>query len=608
MSGRAYGRSFGNRERTKRVGGFFHVAETLSGVIDTSPVEVKASPERVKVLKNGLVFDEKRYEFDDKFVPWMRERDGNEVHTIPELHSLMEQDKSITVEGTALAIHNRKFSRMKLDRNTFMEAIKKNEGVSFRESIVDTAFLTDADQTGTSSGLLVGQDFVPLLGGPFNKQLYIYDYLRMHSYAFFAVNHWPVAHAAVNIMTDFTLGRGYRIDVQDMKGNPHPKASALWDAFEEANDLQMLMHNAARELSVYGETMVWWLPDNETKIAYQLRPGQEPGKGLLPRVRLIDPSCIWDICTYPEDITRVLYYQWVAPTQYQTYTAPSVPSTKFIMQQIPADQVDHFKVNCMSNEKRGRSDLFSALGYIKRLSDSVNYSIIGLQKASAWSIDTTIEGNQNDLNVYAQEQASLGTIPQAGSEFIHTSKVKREYLGNQASSRSGSPAAFDWCFSQAAMALGIPVSYFGTHLSGGQTRASALVATEPVAKRFEIRQWQYERILQKMAKRLFAMFGIDDAQIEVTMPELLVQDRSAKLKDLALAEAQGWLSKDHAATIASKEFQISKFDYELEKQEIDTQGPPPGEMSPLTAPGEPAPEGQDTGITSQFRKNIADAG
>src|SRR5260221_312108 len=82
------------------------------------------------------------------------------------------------------------------------------------------------------------------------------------------------------------------------------------------------------------------LQNNATKIGYQLRPGQEVPTGIIPRMRLIDPSVIWDIITYPEDITRVLAYVWVAPTQYQIYTAPGISTLKFIYQQIPSDQVD----------------------------------------------------------------------------------------------------------------------------------------------------------------------------------------------------------------------------------------------------------------------------
>lgn len=560
--------------------------------------------ERHSVIKNSLGFDERRYEFDDKFVPWNKKNDGNQVHTTHELYELLKNDPSIGLEGTVLGYSHkeRSIGHRHITKQLFIESIEKNDsGKRFKESLFDP-FLIDQDISG-GQNQLVGEDFVPLLGGPFYKQLYIYDYLRMHGYCFWAANHWPMARAAINIIRDFTLGRGYRVDVMDQNGKPHPKAEALWAAFEEANNLQDLMSSIAMELPIYGETMLWWLPDGETKITYQLSPGQAPPTGIIPRVRLIDPSCIWEIVTYPEDITRVLYYQWVSPTQYQIYTNGSVPSTKFIMQQVPADQVDHFKINCVSNEKRGRSDLFSALGYMKRLSDSVNYSIVGMQKASAWSIDTTVDGNQNDLNQYMAAQQALGTIPTAASEFIHSTKIKREYLGNQSGGRGTFPA-FEWAFSMAAMSLGIPVSYFGTHLSGGQTRASALVATEPVAKRLEMRQVVYEKILHKMAKRLFKYFNIQDAQIEVTMPELLVQDRSMKLKDLALAEMQGWISKDRAATMASKEFQVSNFNYDDEKKIIDAQPQVgPIEPNPLTL-GVGEMPGQPSGVSSAFRKSV----
>ena len=76
------------------------------------------------------------------------------------------------------------------------------------------------------------------------------------------------------------------------------------------------------------------------------------GKGLIPRVRLIDPSTVWEILTPPEDINQPIAYQQVFPTQYQIYTGIDkggvVPSSKFIMQQIPAEEVLHFKINCVS--------------------------------------------------------------------------------------------------------------------------------------------------------------------------------------------------------------------------------------------------------------------
>jgi hypothetical protein len=555
-----------------------------------------AKVERSYVLQKQIVDIEKNYQVDDQF----REAQSvDEVHTIAELIKYAEEGKieidarviGLDKDGNAGVAH--------LDTKEFVEAHRNPKAgtLKLRES-VDT-FNSDGPYANLGK---VGNDFTPLLGGPFYKQLYYYDYMRMHSAAFYAYNHDPLARAIVSITRDFTLGRGWRAD------SSNKAALALWEAFADANDLYNKVDHIAVELAVYGETMIWWLPDNETKITYNLGKGQTVPRGLIPRIRLIDPSCIWDIITYPEDITRVLAYQWVAPTQYQIYTkdnktGTSVPSSKFIYQQIPSDQVMHFKVNSVSNEKRGRSDLFPILGYLKRLRDSVNYGIIALQKNMAWSIDTTVEGSQSDLNAYVMSQQEIGTIPPAGSEFVHSKKVERKYLSNEGGRGQG-VQIFEWCMSCIAAGSGIPVNYFGSHLGGGGTRASALVATEPVTKKFEKRQLVYQQMLDKMAKRLFKMYGIE-ADIEFTFPELVSQDRSAKLKDMALAELQGWISREKLAPIAAKELGIDDYDPDVDMG-ISEQAPLGG-ASPLSTP--PALDAGDnpkpSAVTGEERAAIA---
>ena len=69
-----------------------------------------------------------------------------------------------------------------------------------------------------------------------------------------------------------------------------------------------------------------------------------------------------------------------------------------------------------------------------------------------------------------------------------------------------------------------------------------------------------------MAQRLFKQFGIE-SEIEVTLPEIAIQDRSEKLRDLEAAERNGWISKKRAAEIAAKELQIDSFNFEEEKAE-----------------------------------------
>lgn len=490
---------------------------------------------------------------------------ASEPRSTYEIYQYLRENKHAEVDALVLCANSKgQFSTTRLKgRKPFMEAFENGgKGAKLKESV--DLFGVDAENY-SAGGNLVGVDSVPLLGGPFNKQLYIYDALRMFSQCFYAYNHDPVARAIVHITRDFTLGRGFRVD------SDNQAAQALWAAFAEANKLDEMIDTLCCELSTYGEVLLWWLPQHETKIQYQVRPGQEVPKGLLPRVRLQDPSTCWEIITYPEDIQRVLAYQFVYPTQYQIYTTQdkgqSVPSMKFIVQQVPSNQMDHFKINCFSNEKRGRSDLYPILGYLKRLRDSVNYSIIALQKAAAWAIDTSIEGSQTDIDAYISAQQEIGTIAPAGSEFVHTSKIKREYLSNSAATQSGSGQGFEWCMSMISAGCGIPTNYFGTHLSGGSTRASALVATEPVAKKFQQRQLVLERVIKRMWQRLMDQFGIH-ADCEVTFPEVIVQDRSAKLKDLALCQQQKWISAERASEIAAKELGVTDYDYTIEQEQI----------------------------------------
>ena len=566
--------------------------------LDTTEENPKSKLLRSHVLSNGLTFDSSRYEYSDEFVP---ANSFLETHTTNEMLEQLQANPLIELDAKVIAVSAQegKKKSVTLTRDKFLETFKENNKKSFKFREGTDPFLADE---GNGSAF-TGNDFVPLIGGPFYKNLYYYqDYIRMHSASFYAYHHDPIAKAIVNITKDFVLGRGYRID------SDNKEAMGYWKAFEAANDIQTLCNNFVGEECIYGENIIWKLPDNETKITYQLKPGQSNPKGVIPRVRLIDPSNIVEIITYPEDISRKLAYVWLAPTQYQIYTgsgpgsSATQPVLKFIYRQIPADQMLHYKINSVSNEKRGRSDFYPVLGYMKKLRDSVDYALIGAQKQSAWAIDTSVDGSQPDIDAYASSQAQLGTITQAGSEFIHSTRIKREFLSPAAGSK-GQSAIFEWCLSMIAAGVNIPVSYFGTHLSGGQTRASALVSTEPVAKKFEMRQYHVECLLKDLWDYCMEWAGLD-ADCEVTFPEIITQDRSAKLKDLALAETQGWMSKRRCAEITAKEFGVSEYNYDEEKLELK-QDPPQDLEQPLTKPGMDIPDVKPSAVTGEEKARIA---
>lgn len=536
--------------------------------------EPAPKPETIHIVKNQQT---KFWDPTDGSSP----EGSNQFKSMNEFVRHLETNPTVEIEARVYGVKEGRAKPFMLNKAQFVEAYRRNDKIThFRESI--DYFGSDGGSNVSGGFSNIGHDFTPLLGGPFNKQLYYTDYLMMIANSFYAINHDPILRNAVDMIINFVFGKGFRVDCKN------PDGLVLWRSFEKANKLQEKMRVMFREMLTYGETMIWWLPDNKTEIRYMVPPEQAAPHGLLPRVRLIDPSTVWDYITMPEDIETKIAYVQNFPTQYQLYQGDlngvGVPSTKYIYQQIPADQIDHYKINCMSNEKRGRSLLFPVLGYAKRLRDSVNYSIIALQKQSSWSIDTSIDGNQNDINAYNQEVSNLGPFVPPGSEFIHSTKVKREYLSNNAG-KGGSQDGFKWALDMIAAGLGIPVNYFGTSESSGQTRAGSLVATEPVAKKMEEYQQKLENILTEMGERLFKMFNIK-GEIEITFPEIITQDRSAKLKDLALAESQGWISSSRAAEIAAKELNITNYDYDIEKEEIEQERTASDAASymPLTTP------------------------
>lgn len=160
---------------------------------------------------------------------------------------------------------------------------------------IDSFGINDPDFTtpGLSPTRLIDAgEFVPLIAGPFYKQLYIYDYLLMHARAFQLVNHNALAAAAVKIMTRFTLGRGLSFHIKD------DESRKVWQEFWERNKLRDKSRVLAWDLAWQGELL----------IRYYERPGP---RGFLS-VRPLDASTCWEVVTDPEDVDEVYYYhfQW----------------------------------------------------------------------------------------------------------------------------------------------------------------------------------------------------------------------------------------------------------------------------------------------------------
>ena len=393
-------------------------------------------------------------------------------------------------------------------------------------------------------------EYTPIMGGPHFKQLYLYDYLTQHARAFEAWNHNPVAKRIINIIVQYSLGRGYKAVSTD------DKKQKAWDDFERKFDIKRKVTRFwGREFLIYGELMV-------DKKKWQS----------------IDPSTVWDIITDPDDIDDVYYYHQQYPTAYATFTGKQVPGVsgsanvkpiEYIVRQLPWDQVLHIKAQVVSNEKRGRSFLFPVLGWCKRVKDLYNAEVIGAWLSSSFIWDDEIDGSDADITAHLAKYSSM---PTPGSIFAHNKAIKRQAVAPaQASgSRTGKNTAAE-IMAFIATAMGIPKEHFNISAQGGGSRAAALTSAEPFTKVIEEVQSEFEDLLTRMAEVAMSQAGIENYQpgdIEFVFPSVTKDTTTEAVGNIMAGEAAGFIGKETAGNMYAAEMNITTYDYDKEQKQI----------------------------------------
>lgn len=371
---------------------------------------------------------------------------------------------------------------------TIAEEIYQRELALLRES---DDFAGDSDYSGVGSqssawsktnygsGIDQQAEYIPMMAGPWSKQLYEQQYKEMHSKAFEAYNHNPIAHQLCELQTAFCLGRG--VDHQATNQD----VDSVWREFVERTDFYNDLENIATDLWWSGEMVMEFYDD-------------APDKGFTD-YRMIDPSTILEFVTDPEDIQKVYYAHQQYSTAYQNFaneTDKKIDAVRYIIRQIPAADFYHVKLNVSKYEKRGRSDLFSVLGWVKRLKDLMNARVIKGQLEAAFCWD--IEVMSGDADVQAMSM-KLPDPYKAGSTFIHNSNVKLTPQSSQIKANESIPDVVQ-LLNMIAVGFGIPKEFIGE--GGKGAKAGAITATEPGVKRFEKRQRLIERICHHVASRV----------------------------------------------------------------------------------------------------------
>jgi hypothetical protein len=557
-------------------------------------------------------------------------------------HSVREAASDPTLEPWIAAARGLVAMRlMESGRMTLQEGTARlREGGYFADPFL--SFETGALSSSDMSLLGPNDEFIPLAGGPGSKQLYLYDMLLAHARAFEAINHNPIAKQIVELTTNFVLGRGVRA-----KAN-HPRVQELWDQFWKANRMDERLRTWMRDLSWQGELFVRCFPGG-------------PG-GMV--VRELDSSSIWEVVTNPEDIEEVYYYHQQFSSAFQTNTRTGIDSSRYVVRQIPAAEMEHLRVNISSGEKRGRSDLYSLLTWLKRVKDYYNAVVVRAQEEASHCREIILDGSDADVQAAASDP-QFNQPPPPGSNWIHNRavEVKPSSLMH-GDLGSGSRDIGGQILGVIAVGASMPppwLSFTGTEA----TRANTLTAAEPATQHFGSRQRLCEIILQRMKDRVLPEWkrlrllpdtevekvtvralirlvrdqkfgelvtvlgqvltggGLArkvplDTGIEFIFPEVKTSNRTEKIKDIQTAEAGRHFSHERSSNMIAAELEVTTYDFQEEMAAIQEEvaagiGPPQlGLEDDLVGdhtetPGEPAPQAGSDANARGYRDRMGTA-
>jgi hypothetical protein len=361
----------------------------------------------------------------------------------------------------------------------------------------------------------VNDEWHPLLLGPFSRNLYLYDFLDQASKAYEGYNHNPILKSAINVRVAFIMGDGPKLVFAN------PACQAIWDNWV----LTVEMYGASwhdklrmfyKDVEVIGESFIYAPIIAETGY---------------PAFKYWDASTVWEIVTDPRDIENVYYAYRQFITQWQLPLAAAnapvddkrIPVTEYVIEQVTPDCWLHVKANATIGEKRGRSDLFSVLGWGKRFKDWMTAAVVNAQISNAFVMWWNVNGAQTDVDaIKANNQFS--SVPPPGTSIYTNNQVVPNLLRPEGGGDMGNTG--ENILGVIATSLNLPPEYLG--VTGHATRATALTRGEPAVKAFEQRQQLMREAIGWMVKRVMAC-----ARARDELPKM--QPKKAQLSQLTRA-------------------------------------------------------------------------
>ncbi len=389
----------------------------------------------------------------------------------------------------------------------------------------------------------------------YQKDVIPSTYLEIHNQCYEQFNANPIASYIVELMTNFVLGTGVTVTARNKK------VQRLIDAFWEDPDNHMptRVYSLCTELSLYGEQFIRFFVNRFNGTV---------------KIAQIDPSLIDQIETDPDNIERTIRFhqrpvgpggamwsatapiggvQPPAPTLEPTgasYPGDAVMAGKWF---TAGEDVIQFKINSVSNAKRGKSDLATLLPWLRRYRDWLTDRVRINKYKGAFLWDIKLAGA--DAKTIDRKRMQYAYAPEPGSIVVHNESESWTAVQPQihADEVAEDGRAIKMMI---AMGAGLPEHYLG---EGGNTnRATASEMGLPTFRKFERRQDIFGLMLRAILDRALdeavkagKLGAGTDRSFQIIFPELVPSDN----KDLATAGSQimsamlaanaaGWISRE----------------------------------------------------------------
>lgn len=410
-----------------------------------------------------------------------------------------------------------------------------------------------------------------LTGNP-TRELPVTTQERMFEICYWLWKTNPLGQFIIDIIVAFVVADGLPFTADD--DQVKTLLTDFWN--DAANQLDIYMEKHVTELGVFGELC---LP------AYVLK---NTGK---VRLGYVDPADIETVHTDPHNAK--------IPVGVTLKSLDGDPGRKLAII-IPEEEIEilspkgqalresftdglcfYWKVNTLTNEPRGCSDLFVIADHLDGYEQFMADMMEKFAQFNPFYWDVTVEGESHEE---LQKNAANFQPPRSGGAFVHNEKVKSAAMSPQQNALDAETGA-RLLRNHILTPKGIPEHWAGG--GGDVNRATASEMDQPAIKMIGRRQKTVKHMLNQIFSFVvrsaldarYLRMKAEDATFKLQTPEISQKDiakLATAVQSLALsltaAQTNKWMDNATARKMFAFACSFVGFEYDPEKQDIPESG------------------------------------